>query len=135
MPTVVVAASSCIQRQHDGASRRVLVVDDNQDAALTLKKALERLGYAVAVAYDGPAALHTATAFEPDIALLDLGLPVMDGYELALRLREQRSVHLVAVTGYGQESDRRRSAKAGFQEHLVKPVDLVSLARVVRELC
>ncbi len=118
----------------DHVARRILVVDDNRDAALTLKKALERLGYAVAIAHDGPAALHTATAFEPDIALLDLGLPIMDGYELAHRLRQQRSVHLVALTGYGQESDRKRSANAGFEEHLVKPVDLASLARVVKEL-
>jgi len=117
------------------SARRILVVDDNDDAALALKKALELLGYAVAVAHDGPAALRMAATFEPEIALLDIGLPVMDGYELAQRLRQQRSVHLVAVTGYGQESDRRRTAEAGFEQHLVKPIDLQRLELVVRDLC
>ncbi|MGN6105017.1 MAG: ATP-binding response regulator, partial [Kofleriaceae bacterium] len=117
-----------------GAAKRILVVDDNDDAALTLKKALERLGYAVAIAHDGPAALRAATTFEPDIALLDIGLPVMDGYELAQRLLAQRQIHLVAVTGYGQESDRKRTADAGFAMHLTKPVDLSRLEHVVKDL-
>ncbi|HWO19889.1 MAG TPA: ATP-binding protein [Kofleriaceae bacterium] len=116
------------------AGRRILVVDDNDDAALSLKKALERLGYAVAIAHDGPAALRTAATFEPEIALLDIGLPVMDGYELARRLRELGRLHLVALSGYGQEADRRRSAEAGFEVHLTKPVDLRHLESVVRSL-
>jgi signal transduction histidine kinase len=114
--------------------RRILVVDDNDDAALSLKKALERLGYAVAIAHDGPAALRAAAVFEPEIALLDIGLPVMDGYELARRLAALRQVHLVAISGYGQEADRRRSAEAGFQVHLTKPVDLGHLESVMRSL-
>jgi signal transduction histidine kinase len=117
-----------------GAVRRILVVDDNDDAALSLKKALERLGYAVAIAHDGPAALRAAAVFEPEIALLDIGLPVMDGYELARRLRELRRLHLVALSGYGQEADRQRSAEAGFEVHLTKPVDLRHLESVVRSL-
>jgi CheY-like chemotaxis protein len=114
-----------------------LIVDDNDDLADTLKDALEDLGYRVAVAHDGPAALETARLFQPNIALVDIGLPVMDGYELAGRLRQLadgHGMHLVAVTGYGQDSDRRRTAAAGFERHLVKPVDLAKLERVVREL-
>jgi signal transduction histidine kinase len=117
-----------------GVVKRILVVDDNDDAASSLKKALERLGYAVAIAHDGPAALRAAAVFEPEIALLDIGLPVMDGYELARRLRALRRLHLVALSGYGQEADRQRSAEAGFEVHLTKPVDLRHLENVVRSL-
>jgi signal transduction histidine kinase len=117
-----------------GAVKRILVVDDNDDAALSLKKALERLGYSVAIAHDGPAALRAAAVFEPEIALLDIGLPVMDGYELGRRLLALRRVHLVALSGYGQEADRRRSAEAGFEVHLTKPVDLRHLESVMRSL-
>jgi signal transduction histidine kinase len=118
----------------DAVGRRILVVDDNDDAALSLKKALERLGYAVEIAHDGPEALHAAAVFEPEIALLDIGLPVMDGYELARRLLASRRVHLIALSGYGQEADRKRSAAAGFEVHLTKPVDLRHLESVVRSL-
>ncbi|MDF2693369.1 MAG: luxQ1 [Labilithrix sp.] len=117
---------------------RILVVDDNDDAAEMLKYALEGLGYVVDVAHDGPSALEHASAFQPEIALLDIGLPVMDGYEVAQRLgharREGQELHLVALTGYGQQSDRERSAAAGFERHLVKPVDLTELVRIVQEL-
>jgi CheY-like chemotaxis protein len=116
---------------------RILVVDDNADAAATLGDALEHVGYQVAVAHDGPSALRIAAEFEPDVALLDLGLPVMDGYELAEHLHAQRHgdrPHLVAVTGYGQDADRRSSARAGFERHLVKPIDLDVLFGVVAEL-
>jgi CheY-like chemotaxis protein len=121
------------------AARRakVLVVDDNQDAAMMLGDALDRLGYETAVAYDGPSALRMAAAFAPDVALLDLGLPVMDGFELAERLQQQsaaKAPHLVAVTGYGQDSDRQRSARAGFERHLVKPVAIGVVSGVVDEL-
>ena len=114
---------------------RILVVDDNEDAAEMLAAVLEHLGYQIAVAHDGPAALRVAAGFAPDVALLDLGLPVMDGYELARRLRALRvpgaPLHLVAVTGYGQDSDRQRTARAGFEHHLVKPVDLEELSRIL----
>jgi PAS domain S-box-containing protein len=115
--------------------RRVLVVDDNEDAAEMLAGALAQIGYDVAIAHDGPSALERAGAFDPDVALLDIGLPVIDGYELAERLRMQASGHrhlsLIAVTGYGQDADRVRSDRAGFERHLVKPIDLQQLAVVL----
>jgi signal transduction histidine kinase len=121
-----------------GDRPRILVVDDNHDAADTIADALEELGYTVKVAHDGPAALTAAQSFQPEIALLDIGLPVMDGYELARRLKEEseggKDLRLVAVTGYGLEADRRRTEAAGFANHLVKPVDLSVLEKVVREL-
>ena len=115
---------------------RLLVVDDNEDAALMLAEALSASGHDTAVAHDGPSALQTAARFRPDIGLLDIGLPVMDGYELARQFRAREGlarVRLVAVTGYGQEHDRRRSADAGFDAHLVKPVDLDEVIRLVQE--
>ena len=116
---------------------RVLVVDDNRDAGQMIAEALDMMGYEAHVAVDGPAALQAAQQFEPDIALLDIGLPVMDGYELAQHLRasyKSRPLTLVAVTGYGQESDRERSLEAGFHTHIVKPVDLQLLNRVLDEI-
>ncbi len=114
---------------------RVMVVDDNDDAVEMLRLGLEGLNYRVEIARDGPTALECARAFVPDIALLDIGLPGMDGYELARRLRELRGggdhLRLVAVTGYGQDADRQRSARAGFERHLVKPIDLSDLAEVI----
>jgi PAS domain S-box-containing protein len=115
-------------------SVRVLVVDDNRDAAEMLAEALGAVGHEVHVAADGPSALEIAAKVPPEVALLDIGLPVMDGYEVARRLRELpgcRRTRFIALTGYGQESDRERSRKAGFDEHLVKPVDLDDVARAV----
>jgi PAS domain S-box-containing protein len=117
--------------------RAILVVDDNEDAADTLAAFLEGAGHRVCVAYDGPSALRAAAVEPPDVALLDIGLPVMDGYELASRLRELpvlENLALVAVTGYGQESDRTRSRAAGFDAHLVKPVDLAEVEALVRSI-
>lgn len=112
---------------------RVLIVDDNQDAADMLAEALEMFGYETAVAHDGPEALRRAEDFRPHTALLDIGLPVMDGYELGSRLVEQShgAVTLMAITGYGQASDRQRSREAGFREHLTKPVDLGTLEKLL----
>jgi DNA-binding response OmpR family regulator/nitrogen-specific signal transduction histidine kinase len=109
--------------------RQVLIVDDNHDAAESLASALAALGHTVEVAYDGPAALEKLRHFTPDVALLDIGLPVMDGYELAQRIRRERgsTTRLLAITGYAQERDRERAAEAGFDAHLVKPVDLAML--------
>jgi PAS domain S-box-containing protein len=116
----------------EGRLARVLVVDDNVDDAEMLAEALHALGYRTAIAHDGPQALEVAAGFEPQIALLDIGLPVMDGYELAARLREQRGdLTLVAITGYGQDADRERARDAGFDDHLTKPVDLDKLGRVL----
>jgi CheY-like chemotaxis protein/two-component sensor histidine kinase len=116
--------------------KRVLVVDDNQDAATLLADALVLRGCQVQVAHDARAALQLASAQHFELALLDIGLPVMDGYELAGRLRELvhlAGVSLVAVTGYGQESDRHRALAAGFHHHLVKPVDLSALDHIVAQ--
>jgi PAS domain S-box-containing protein len=109
---------------------RVLVVDDNVDAAHMLRDFLQALGHEPAIAHDGPAALELALSFKPDIAVLDLGLPVMNGYELARRLRETLGydkLRLIAVTGYGQDSDRARSREVGFDHHLIKPIELDAL--------
>jgi PAS domain S-box-containing protein len=118
--------------------RRVLVVDDNVDAARLIAAALEAIGYETRVAFDGPTALDAAAAFEPHAALLDVGLPLMDGYELARQLRDRtrnaRPPSLIAVTGYGQPSDYERSRAAGFQAHVVKPVDVHELARLLEQL-
>lgn len=100
----------------------LLVVDDNEDAAMMLARMLGRAGYEVTVAHDGPSALARAAETRFELAVVDIGLPVMDGYELGRRLLEIAPTRLVAVTGYGQASDRRRSAEAGFAAHLVKPV-------------
>lgn len=105
---------------------RILVVDDNQDAAHTMAMLLRLDGHHVETAYDGPEALEAASRFRPDVILLDLGLPGLTGFEVARRLREQtetRDVRLIALTGYGQEEDRRQTQEAGFDSHLVKPVD------------
>jgi CheY-like chemotaxis protein len=105
--------------------RRVLVVDDNVDAADTLRMWIELEGHEVRVAHDGPGALEALRSFEAEIALLDIGMPLMDGYELAQRVRARygRRIVLIALTGWGQVDDRRRSLDAGFDEHLTKPID------------
>jgi signal transduction histidine kinase len=114
---------------------RVLVVDDNEDAAFLFSEALRKLGHKVDVAHDGPTALAVARERPPEIAFLDIGLPVMDGYELGRRLKEQGAlVKLVAVTGYGNTSDRARSREAGFDLHLVKPVDLAAIQDALAKL-
>jgi PAS domain S-box-containing protein len=105
--------------------RRILVVDDSADAADTLAMVLSLRGYDVRVARDGPAALSAAQEFHPELVLLDIGLPGMDGYAVARALRAgpaEGRVRLVALTGYGRDEDRRRSAEAGFDDHLVKPI-------------
>ncbi|HET7362791.1 MAG TPA: ATP-binding protein, partial [Burkholderiales bacterium] len=114
-------------------ARDVLVVEDNDDARETLKRMLELAGHHVRVAVDGSAALDAVRSAMPDIALIDIGLPQMDGYEVARRIR---AVHdkrplLVAITGYGLPEDRNRSREAGFDMHLVKPVDNATLAEVL----
>ncbi len=111
-------------------SRRILIVDDNVDAAETLALLLRLERHDVRVSHDGPASLEAAREFKPDTALLDIGLPGMDGLELARRIRSVSSLSnilLVAITGYGRESDRRLSRNAGFDEHLTKPVDVQGL--------
>ena len=109
-----------------GSAKRVLVVDDNVDSAEMLGELLREAGHDVAVAHDGPAALGIVEGFAPDVALLDIGLPVMDGYELGKRVHEFPNgsrCRLIALTGYGHEHDRDQSKASGFEAHLVKPVD------------
>jgi CheY-like chemotaxis protein len=116
-------------------SSRILVVDDNEDAAMLASELLTELGYAVRAAHDGPTALRIAPEFKPDIAILDIGLPVMDGYELGRKLRSLRpGIRLIALTGYGQESNAVRSQQMGFAHHLVKPLDFERLAALLADL-
>jgi PAS domain S-box-containing protein len=116
--------------------RRILVVDDNRSNATSLGVLLRALGQDVEMAYDGPAALELVRRRRPDLVLLDIGLPGMDGYEVARRCREDegtRRIMLVAMTGYGKEEDRRRSQEAGFNAHLVKPVNLEDLQMILTQ--
>jgi CheY-like chemotaxis protein len=119
-------------------ARRVLVVDDNEDAVAMLAELLRTAGHHVREAYDGPTALEVARDFRPEVAVLDLGLPAMDGYELATRLRRQMngtSPVLIALSGYGQDSDRARSEAAGFALHLVKPLETTELLTAIDLRC
>jgi signal transduction histidine kinase len=116
--------------------RRILVVDDNRSHATSLGVLLRTMGQDVDEAYDGMTALELARRHRPDVILLDIGLPVMDGYEVARRCREQEGLEgtmLVAMTGYGKEEDRRRSQEAGFNVHLVKPVNLEDLRMLLNQ--
>jgi two-component system CheB/CheR fusion protein len=119
-----------------GPPLRVLVVDDNVDAAGTIGVLLELLGHEVTVAHDGPAALAAAAAAPPELVLLDIGMPGMDGYTLAARLRDagHDRATLVALSGYGQEEHLRRSMEAGFDHHLVKPLNLDVLGEITAQL-
>ena len=112
---------------------RVLVVEDHADSAETLAVLLRLHGHEVDVAPDGPTALRIAAQNPPDVALLDIGLPRMDGFEVARRLQERpgKKPLLVAVTGYGQEEDHRRSEQAGIDLHLLKPVDPEQLEKLL----
>jgi CheY-like chemotaxis protein len=120
-----------------GASRiRVLIVDDNVDAANALSEFLKLAGYQTRVTYDGRTAVEMAEILEPDVVLLDLGLPYLTGHEVAARLRLLpwgRRCRLIALTGWGQEEDKRRSRQSGFDDHLTKPVDPdVLIQRIIR---
>ncbi len=134
-PSASVVPTTAPARPSTG--RRILVVDDNVDAARLMADALEIVGHDTRVAHDGPSALEVAEEFQPDAALLDLGLPLMDGYEVAERLSGSavgRRPILVAVTGYGQVSDQERSRAAGFDAHVVKPVDVPRLIGLLDRL-
>lgn len=123
---------------HEFTARRILIVDDNLDAATLLAAALEERGHVVHVAYDAESALAKSETFGPEIGLLDLGLPGMDGYELARRFSnhlQHREMRLIAITGYGQLSDRERTKVAGFDDHLVKPVDVDELLEAIEQSC
>jgi CheY-like chemotaxis protein len=116
---------------------RVLLVDDNRHGAELLADSLRALGYTVEVAFDGPTALQKARACAPDVALLDLGLPVMDGFELAERLQKDCGldrIPFIAITGYAQAVDRQRTAHSGFRGHLAKPVDVHVVDEMIRDI-
>jgi CheY-like chemotaxis protein len=116
--------------------RRILVVDDNRDAARSLAKQLVRLGNVTRTAYDGLEAVEVAERFRPEAILLDLGMPKLNGYDAARRIREQpwgEGVLLLALTGWGQEDDKRRSKEAGFDHHVTKPVDVDAMMRLIGE--
>ncbi|HKY35746.1 MAG TPA: response regulator [Polyangiaceae bacterium] len=116
------------------ARQRVLLVDDNEDSLDLLSTFLENAGHEVSIAHDGSEALTLLDRFHPSVAVLDITMPVMGGCELAERIRahpDGQQPYLIALTGYGQASDRERTRAAGFNEHLVKPVDLADLLRVI----
>jgi CheY-like chemotaxis protein len=116
---------------------RVLVVDDNHDAADSLHELLRLQGHEVRVAYSGLASLEMTKAYTPDVVFLDIGMPGMDGYEVARRLRQTPGLEktvLAALTGWGQQEDRRRTAEAGFDHHLVKPPEPASMVRILAGL-
>jgi CheY-like chemotaxis protein len=117
-----------------GRGRRVLIVDDNRDTAKSMEALLRLSGHIVQSAHDGGEAIAAAAAFQPEVILLDIGLPVMDGYEVARRIRREpwgEKTVLVAVTGWGQDADRARSRDAGFNHHLVKPADIASVTTLL----
>lgn len=121
----------------DSAPRRVLIVEDNVDAALSLREALELDGYEVAVAHSGPEGVQRAAEFAPEVVLCDIGLPGLDGYEVARRLRATpvtRSVVLIALSGYGSPADKEQARLAGFDLHLAKPLKVPTFAQIVEEL-
>ena len=117
------------------SGRRCLVIEDHEDAAESLALLLRLTGHEVEVAFDASEGLEKARSFHPEVVLCDIGLPgAMDGYEVARALRtdaETRSAFLIALTGYGQEDDRRRALEAGFDAHLTKPADLDALRRLL----
>src|SRR6186997_704018 len=116
---------------------RILVVDDNHDSALSLAMMLSIMGHETRTAHDGESAVETAESFLPEVVLLDIGLPKLNGYEVAQRIREHEwgtSMFLIAVTGWGQEEDRQRSTEVGLNVHMVKPVEPAALERLFAEL-
>jgi PAS domain S-box-containing protein len=130
-------AASMETASNPAVKMRILVVDDNQDVADSLGMLLQLSGYDVQTVYDGPLALATISSYKPDVVLLDIGMPGMNGYEVARQVRKQpgfEDLPLVALTGWGQEEDRQRSKEAGFNHHIVKPVDSEILERVLEEL-
>ena len=116
------------------AHLRILVVDDNVNAADSLDYLVEVSGHEVCIANDGEAGVAVARQFQPDMVMMDIGMPKLNGYEAASRIRQQpwgRAMVLVALTGWGQADDRRKSANAGFNQHLVKPIDMDELIKLV----
>jgi CheY-like chemotaxis protein len=121
---------------HSSRTERVLLIDDNEDITDLFSTYLELSGFDVRTAHDGPSALRVAATYKPTVAILDLGLPVMDGYEIAAKLVEQlggSAPRLIAMSGYGRKDDLERTRLAGFEKHLVKPVDANLLLRAISQ--
>jgi CheY-like chemotaxis protein len=117
---------------------RVLIVDDDEDTVTSMSMMLRILGHEVHSAHDGLEAVEAANSFRPDVALLDISLPKMSGYEVARRIRQEswgKNMKLVALTGWGQEDDKRRSIEAGFDHHLTKPLEPAVLEALLKDLC
>ena len=121
----------------DSHGFKILVVDDNPDSALSLAMMLSIMGHETRTAHDGESAVTTAESFLPDVVLLDIGLPKLNGYEVAQRIRNSTwgtSMFLIAVTGWGQDEDRQRSSEVGLNVHMVKPVEPAALQKLLAEL-
>jgi len=135
-PTLADTLQATVQWAEESANAlRILVVDDNVDAAKSMMALLQMSDHEVKIAYDGQSALLVATAWPPDVVLLDIGLPGLNGYEVAKRLRQDARLGqtmLIAVTGYGHESDRQRSRAAGFDHHMTKPCDFKELEKLIK---
>lgn len=119
------------------AAHRILVVDDNRDAAESMKVLLKLMGAEVATAFDGLQALEVAAKFRPEAVLLDIGMPKLHGYDTARRFRQEewgRDIVIIALTGWGRDEDRRRAEEAGFDGHLVKPVHVSALRQLLERL-
>ena len=137
IPDAVPAAPHRDERRRSGPGRRILVVDDSRDSARTLAKVLRLLGHEVTTAYDGIEAIEAAETFRPDVILMDMGMPRLNGYDAARLIRGQpwgRDATIIALTGWGQEGDRIQSKEAGCDGHLVKPVNLPDLENILAEL-
>jgi CheY-like chemotaxis protein len=122
-----------LEQKREGKCR-ILVVDDNRDSADSLAMLLKVMGNEVSTAYDGEQAVQVAGASKPDVVLLDIGMPKLNGYDACRRIREQSwgtGMFLIALTGWGQEEDRRRTEAAGFNHHIVKPVDPADLVKLL----
>lgn len=116
---------------------KILVVDDNHDSALSLAMMLSIMGHDTRTAHDGESALSTAETFLPDVVLLDIGLPKLNGYEVAQRIRGNAwgaAMYLIAITGWGQDEDRQRSSEVGLNLHMVKPVEPAALEKLLANL-
>jgi CheY-like chemotaxis protein len=126
-----------VPRSGHASKHRILVIDDNRDAAESMKRLLEHEQHETAIACTGPAGLESARTFKPDVIICDIGLPGMDGYQVARTLRvtpETQDIYLIALTGYGREEDQARSRDAGFSVHMTKPIDFMALRKVLAGL-
>src|SRR5262249_51194258 len=131
---VITDARAPLPHIESSLARRILIVDDYPLVAESLMRVLALAGHQVRIAYDASAALEVISAFEPEIIVLDIGLPGMNGYDLAKHIREQKAsnfVTLIAATGYGQNEDRHKALEAGFDHHMTKPVDCAALLQLI----